>query len=207
MLNGSRSTLYKLVRVLKGCIAVNCNSMTFYRSFTHNSSNFEKCLSFFFFFLTAAFEIFLRSVNQGAWSLGLVTMTVHAFWSLGAFSVSVTLPTPSYFVCPPTIFSHFFPLLCFPLILLVVTRCFSLLVLIRWLKNVACCLRAMLLTLVLYLWGIFLCLLLMTLFHFISFQIHDIFSILLRKFFYFSCPLISVVADFKLFKPCISTSE
>ena len=51
MLNGSRSTLYKLVRVLKGCIAVNCNSMTFYRSFTHNSSNFEKCLSFFFFFL------------------------------------------------------------------------------------------------------------------------------------------------------------
>ena len=51
MLNGSRSTLYKLVRVLKGCIAVNCNSMTFYRSFTHNSSNFEKCLSFCFFFL------------------------------------------------------------------------------------------------------------------------------------------------------------
>ena len=61
--------------------------------------------------------------------------------SLVTFSASVTHPTHTHLVSSSNIFSHCFPLLCFPFIIPVATKCFSSSFLNTWPKTVAWCLH------------------------------------------------------------------
>ena len=89
-------------------------------------------------------------------------MTFCSSLTLVAFSASVTLSTFSHFVSPPNILSCFLPLLHFPSIIPVVTRCSRFSLLITWLKMLA--------IYVFYIWVILLCRLHVRLFCLISLQ-------------------------------------
>ena len=106
--------------------------------------------------------------------IAFATVSFHIPRSLVAFRISTTLPAPSQLASPSVILSRCFPLLRFPSIIPVVTRCSNFSLLITRPKNVVCRVR-ILFTSALDVWASF------STVSFDFLAIHDIFIILLRN--------------------------